>query len=277
MNQNFSIVTGASAGIGFEMAKSLAGLSHNLILVSRSEGKLQQAAVRIRELYPAVVIHTLAVDLATPDAAQQVFEFTRGLGAEVDVLINNAGIGLYGEHVELERSALGRMFQLNVTSLYELCLLYGQQMKARGRGRILNVASTAAYQPTPFFAAYGASKAFVLNFSEGLAKELEDYGVTVSCVSPGPTDTAFFGEMDQQGITNDHFEKGARDKAQDVARIGIETLLNGRLSRIVGVKNFWRTWISRLAPRSAVARFAKGLMRASRPSAPASRPQLTGH
>ncbi len=275
--QNFSIVTGASAGIGFEIAKSLAGLSHNLILVSRAEGKLQQAAARLRELQPAIVVHTLAVDLASPDAAQRVFEFTQGLGVEVDVLVNNAGVGLYGDHVELDRIALGRMFQLNVTSLYELCLLYGQQMKVRGRGRILNVASTAAYQPTPFFAAYGASKAFVLNFSEGLAKELEDYGVTVSCLSPGPTDTGFFSDMDKQGISNDHFEKGARDKASEVARVGIQTLFSGRLSRIVGVRNFWRAWISRLAPRSVVARIAKGLMRASRSSAPASRPQLTGH
>ncbi|HEY0464202.1 MAG TPA: SDR family oxidoreductase [Polyangiaceae bacterium] len=272
--KQLSIVTGASAGIGFEMAKSLAGLSHDLLLVSRDEGKLQRAAARIRELHPAVTIHTLAVDLATPDAAQRVFEWTEALGVEVDVLINNAGVGVYGEHVELERTALSRMFQLNVTSLCELCLLYGQQMKARGRGRILNVASTAAYQPTPFFAAYGASKAFVLNFSEGLAKELEDFGVTVSCVSPGPTDTAFFADLDGRGISNDHFEKGTRDQASDVARIGIETLFSGRLSRVVGTKNFWLTSMNRFAPRSVVARFAKGLMRAS--SVPESRPQLTG-
>ncbi|MEI9952266.1 MAG: SDR family oxidoreductase [Pseudomonadota bacterium] len=272
--KNFSIVTGGSVGIGLEIAKGLAGLSHNLILVSRAEGRLQQAAAEIRKLYPALVIHTLALDLAQPDAAQRVFEFTQNLGVEVDVLINNAGVGLYGEHAELDRAALGRMFQLNITSLCELCLLYGQQMKARGRGRILNVASAAAYQPTPFFAAYGASKAFVLNFSEALAKELEDYGVTVSCVSPGPTDTAFFGDMDKQGVDNVHFEKGARDKAPYVAKVAIETLFNGRLSQIVGVKNFWRAWIGRLAPRSVVATYAKDLMRSSH-QASASRPQLT--
>lgn len=273
----FSIVTGASAGIGFEMAKSLARLSHNLVLVSRAGGKLEQAAAQIRELYPAVVVHTLAVDLATADAGQRLFEMTEKLGLEVDVLINNAGVGVYGEHVGLERTALDRMLQLNITSLCDLCLLYGQQMKARGGGRILNVASTAAYQPTPFFAAYGASKAFVLNFSEGLAKELEDFGVAVSCVSPGPTDTAFFAELDGRGLTNDHFDKGARDQAADVARIGIDALFSGRLSRVVGAKNFWLTTMNRFAPRSVVARIAKGLMRTSRPALPASRPQLTGH
>jgi len=274
--EKFSIVTGASTGIGFEMAKSLAGLSHNLLLVSRSAGKLQEAATQIKEQHPTAVIHTLAVDLAAPDAAQRVFQFTRELGVEVDVLINNAGVGLYGEHVELNRAELARMVQLNVTSLCELCLLYGEQMKARGRGRILNIASTAAYQPTPFFAAYGASKAFVLNFSEGLAKELEDYGVSVSCVSPGPTDTAFFGDMDKQGISNDHFQKGARDQAAYVAQVGIQTLFSGRLSRVVGTKNFWQAWMSRVAPRSMVAKIAKGLMRASHPTG-GSRPQLTGH
>jgi len=276
----FSVVTGASTGIGFEMAKALAGLGQNLILVSRDEGKLLKAAAAIKALQPAVVIHTLAVDLAAPGAAQRVFENTQRLAAEVDVLINNAGVGVYGEHVELDPGALARMFQLNVTSLCELCLLYGQQMKARGNGRILNVASTAAYQPTPFFAAYGASKAFVLNFSEGLTKELEDYGVAVSCVSPGPTDTAFFGDMDKQGISVDHFDKGARDKASEVARVGIDALYRGRLSRIVGMKNFWRAFMSRLAPRSVVAKVAKGLMRPSRRAGVGSRAssaQLSGH
>lgn len=274
--KTFSIVTGASNGIGFEMAKRLAGMSHDLILVSRDETKLQKAAAAIQEAHPTVVIHTVAVDLAVPGAARRVFETTQRLGAEVDVLINNAGVGLYGDHVELDLEALARMIQLNVTSLAELSALYGEQMKARGRGRILNVASTAAYQPTPYFAAYGASKAFVLNFSEALAKELEDFGVTVSCLSPGPTDTAFFGDMDRHGVSNDHFEKAARDTAESVARIGIAALFSGKLSRIVGTKNFWRAWSARLAPRATVANIAKGLMRASRPAA-ASAPQLTGH
>jgi short-subunit dehydrogenase len=136
-------------------------------------------------------------------------------------------------------------------------------MKARGRGRILNIASTAAYQPTPFFAAYGASKTFVLHFSEALAKELEDFGVVVSCLSPGPTDTGFFGDMDRQGLSNDHFEKKSRHGAAYVAQVGIETLFNGDLSRIVGAKNYWRALSSRLVPRTVTASIAKGVMRSS--------------
>jgi short-subunit dehydrogenase len=260
---NFSVVTGASSGIGFEIAKKLAARSQNLVLVSRDERKLKEVAAAIHRDHPAVVIHVLAVDLAAPQAATRVFEFTEQLGLEVDVLINNAGVGLYGAHVGLDRDALARMIQLNVLSLSELCSSYGEGMKRRGRGRILNVASTAAYQPTPFFAAYGASKAFVLNFSEALAKELEDYGVSVSCLSPGPTDTGFFGDMDKRGLDNDHFDKSSRHTAADVAQAGIETLFSGRLSRIVGTVNYWRAWSARIAPRSVVASYAKKLMRTS--------------
>jgi uncharacterized protein len=259
----FSLVTGASNGIGLELAKRLAERSHKLVLVSRDETKLQQAAATIRQAHPGAVVQTLAVDLAAPHAARQVFAFTEQLGIEVDVLINNAGVGLYGDHVELEPDALARMLQLNVVSLQELSLLYGQRMKSRGRGRILNIASTAAYQPTPYFAAYGASKAFVLHFSEALAKELEDFGVSVSCLSPGPTDTGFFGDMDRQRLSNGYFEKKLRHDAAYVAKVGIDTLFSGRLSRIVGTKNYWRALSSRLVPRTVTAGIAKGIMRSS--------------
>jgi len=272
--KTFSIVTGASNGIGFEIAKRLAALSHDLILVSRDPVKLERASASIRQSYPKVEIHTLALDLAVAGAAKRVLEFTEQLGVDVDVLINNAGVGVYGEHVDLDSDKVSQMLQLNITSLTELCLSFGQQMKHRGAGHILNVASTAAYQPTPFFAAYGASKAFVLNFSEALAKELEDHGVTVSCVSPGPTDTAFFGDIDQHGIENGHFEKSLRDSAAHVAAISLDSLFNGRLSTIVGTKNYWRAWSARLAPRALVASFAKGLMRPS--GSAGSRAQLPG-
>jgi uncharacterized protein len=259
----FSVVTGASNGIGLELARKLAARGHDLVLVSRDESKLRKAASDIGAAHPGVTIHVFAADLSAPAAAQRLFAHTAQLGVEVDVLINNAGVGLYGEHAELEPDALVRMLQLNVVSLCELCGLYGREMKRRGRGRILNVASTAAYQPTPFFAAYGASKAFVLNFSEALAKELEDHGVTVSCLSPGPTDTGFFGDIDRRGIHTGYFAKGSREDAATVAQIGLDAMFSGRLSRIVGVGNYWTAWAQRFAPRSVVASMAKSLMRAS--------------
>ena len=131
-------------------------------------------------------------DLSEPSAAQALFDRTQRLGLRVDGLVNNAGFGVVEEHVEIDPERMYRMLQLDVVAVAELCHRYGREMKERRSGRILNIASTAAFQPTPFFAAYGAAKAFVLNFSEALAKEMEDYQVSVSCLAPGPTDTAFF-------------------------------------------------------------------------------------
>ena len=253
------LVTGASSGIGREMAFLLAAEGHPLVLVGRNEARLEEVAEAVRtEL--GVGVHTIAADLGQPNAAQELFDRTKALGIEVQLLVNNAGVGLYGEHAKLSASRVTQMLQLNVATLTELCLLYGAEMKERRSGRILNVSSTAAYQPTPFFAAYGASKTFVLNFSEALAMELSDYGVTVSCLSPGPTDTGFFGEMDAQGVDNAHFAKSDRHQPREVAEIGVAMMKRGELSRIVGAKNFIRAWSSRIVTRAMVARIAKGIM-----------------
>ncbi|RYZ07103.1 MAG: SDR family NAD(P)-dependent oxidoreductase [Myxococcales bacterium] len=264
-----ALVTGASGGIGFELAKGLRARGYELLLVSSDGEKLAKASAALKAEPGAGSVHFAALDLAEPGAAQSVWAFTTGLGLEVDVLINNAGFGIYGEHAELDPERLVRMLQLNVTTLAELCLSYGKRMKERGQGRILNVASTAAYQPTPFFAAYGASKAFVLAFSEALAKEMEDYAVSVTCLSPGPTATAFFGDLERRGLSNVHFQPAVRDSAAAVAEVGLDALFSGSLSRIVGTKNYWRAWSARLAPRSVVASIAKSMMRASPSGAPA--------
>lgn len=258
-----ALITGASSGIGREMALLLAAEGHPLVLVGRNEARLEEVAAAVRtEL--GVGVHTVAADLAQPGAAQELFDRTKALGIQVELLVNNAGVGLYGEHADLSVSRITQMLQLNVATLCDLCLLYGAEMKERRSGRILNVASTAAYQPTPFFAAYGASKAFVLNFSEALAMELADHGVTVSCLSPGPTDTGFFGEMDAQGVENAHFAKSDRHNPREVAEIGVAMMMRGELSRIVGARNFLRAWSGRIVTRAMVARFAKGIMVSSK-------------
>lgn len=254
-----ALITGASGGIGLEMARNLAARGFDLVLVSRNEQKLEQLAAQLRR-EPGRRVETLAVDLAEPGSARHVFEKTQARDLPIDALINNAGVGHFGEHLSLDLDASRSMLQLNVLSLCDLCQLYGQEMRRRGHGRILNVASTAAYQPTPFFAAYGASKSFVLNFSEALAKELEGTGVTVSCLSPGPTDTGFFAGLDERGVHNGHFDKRGRHDARAVAAIGIELMLSGKLSRIVGTLNTLRALSGRLAPRSVVATVSKKLM-----------------
>jgi hypothetical protein len=258
-SQKIAVVTGASGGIGLEMARQLAGRGYGLVLAARSEDKLREAAQSLSTQH-GVRVDVCAVDLSQPGRAQQLFDFVRERTGGVDVLINNAGVGLYGEHTDLSHAEVTSMLQLNVTSLTELCSLFGKEMKRRGEGRILNIASTAAYQPTPYFAAYGASKAFVLNFSEALAKELEGSGVSVTCLSPGPTDTGFFSGVDSAGGATSHFDKGSRDSVATVAKLGLDAMLAGELSRIVGVGNALRAFSLRFASRRMVASVSKNMM-----------------
>lgn len=251
------LITGASSGIGREMARQLAARHCELVLAGRRRAELEQLADRLRTEH-GIQVHAITIDLGNTGAAAQLYDEVRQLGIAIDWLVNNAGVGLYGDHAALDGEALEKMLQLNVVTVSTLCRLFGADMLARRSGRILNIASTAAYQPSPYFAAYGASKSFVLNFSEALAKEFEDRGVSVSCLSPGPTATAFFHAMDAQGTATQHFQH--RDAPADVAEQGIKLMLRGGLSKIVGRKNFLRALSTRLAPRGVVANIAKRVL-----------------
>ncbi len=255
------LITGGGGGIGLEIAKLLAALGHSLLLVGRDANRLKAAADELRAAHGAEV-HVHSIDLSEPSAARKLFEHTQQQELDVNVLINNAGFGIVDAHVDIDPQELYRMLQLNVVAVAELCHCYGRIMKEKRTGRILNIASSAAFQPTPYFAAYGASKAFVLNFSEALAKEMEDYGVTVSCLAPGPTDTGFFDTFDKRGSDGRHlFRKPGRDDPRLVARAGIELMLGGGLTRIVGAKNKFMTLGNRFVPRSIVATISKRLLR----------------
>jgi short-subunit dehydrogenase len=258
--RTLALITGATSGIGLEMAQQLAARQVDLVLVSRRADKLEQLAQTLRADHQ-IAVHVIAADLGIAGAAARVFHAVQEQNISVDWLINNAGVGIYGDHLDLDLGDVEKMLQLNVLAVSDLSLLFGNEMRARRSGRILNIASTAGYQPAPYFAAYGASKAFVLNFSEALAKELEDYGVTVSCLSPGPTDTSFFRDVDASGVKAGHFEQ--RDDAAAVAAIGIKLMLGGGLSKVVGVKNYLRTLSMRLAPRTVIAAISKRLLSAS--------------
>lgn len=261
MNPPTTLLTGATSGIGLEMARLLAARGHRLVLASRGADRLHDVAGALRRDHHTEV-HTHAIDLSEAGAAQRLFDHTRSAGLRIDMLVNNAGFGMVEEHVAIDPQRLQRMLQLNVVTLAELCQHYGADMKRRRSGRILNVASAAAYQPTPYFGAYGASKAFVLNFSEALAKELEDFGVSVSCLSPGPTDTAFFDEVDPRRIAGGHhFGKSSRADPRAVARAGVDLMLEGGLSKVVGAGNRALVFGNRFAPRPMVAAISKRLLR----------------
>lgn len=256
----YTLITGATSGIGFEMAQILAKKGKNLFLASRNQEKLNEIKNDFEKKYK-VSIGILPVDLSKSNSAKLIDEFAEKNKMNVEALINNSGIGIYGEHAELNYENISEMLQLNIISLTKLCSLFGAKMKAVKSGKILNIASAAAYQPTPYFAAYGASKSYVLNFSEALAKEMEDYNVSVSCLSPGPTDTGFFNDIDKGNVKNSHLNKGARTSVIDVAKIGIDALEKGKLSVIVGTMNRLRTFSARFASRNAVATISKKIMK----------------
>lgn len=261
MSSAKSILITGGGGIGLEVARLLASREHSLILVGRDAVRLQTAANELRAAHRTEV-HVHSIDLSEPGAAHQLFEHTEKHGFQIDTLINNAGFGIVDAHIEIEPTQIYRMLQLNVVAVAELCRLYGESMKQRRAGRILNVASTAAFQPTPYFAAYGASKAFVLNFSEALAKEMEDYGVRVSCLAPGPTDTAFFNSVDPQRIDGGHFfRQESRTDPRKVAQAGVDLMVRGGLTHVVGTTNRLMILGNRLVPRAMVAAITKRMLR----------------
>ncbi len=186
-----ALITGASAGIGAAFAQELAARRTNLVLVARSEAKLQQLAQQLQDQYN-IQVDFLVQDLTEPAAAKAVFDAVTQKGLTIDLLINNAGFGDYGSFVELDGERQVQMVQLNILALVDLTHHFLPGMRQRRSGSIINMSSTAAFQPMPYFSVYAASKAFVLSFSEAMWAENSSYGVRVLAVCPGPTETNFF-------------------------------------------------------------------------------------
>jgi uncharacterized protein len=242
-----ALITGASGGIGYELAKLFAKDHHNLVLVARNGPKLAQVADELQGQF-GVTVKTVATDLAEPNAAQSLFAQLQNAG--VDILINNAGYGQFGEFgdVSLEES-LGQI-QLNITALTALTKLFLGPMLERRSGRIMNVASTAGFQPGPLMAVYYATKAYVISFSEALANELADKGVTVTCLCPGATETGF---ASRAGNDKTRLFKNLRPMdAKTVARAGYHGLMKGKTLVIPGFRNWLVAESVRVSPRKAV-------------------------
>jgi len=253
-----ALITGATSGIGYDFAKIFADKGYDLFLASRNQEKLDGIKDSFEKQYEISVM-TMAIDLSKVQSAKKVYEETRNKNVEINVLINNAGFGIHGEHIDLEMNKVQSMIHLNIMALTELCALFGADMKKRRKGYILNIASTASYQPVPYFAAYAATKSYVLNFSEALAKEMEDYQVVVTCLSPGATDTNFF---DHAGIGDKEkglFANNARMQSREVANTGVNALFAKKLSVISGMKNSFLAFTNKFASRNMVATISKKL------------------
>ncbi|MBB6096683.1 hypothetical protein HNR42_000095 [Deinobacterium chartae] len=243
-----ALITGASSGIGRDFAERLAAERHDLILTARSEDRLR-ALARDLEVH-GTRISVLRADLSEPGAASRLAAEVEARGLRVDVLINNAGYGTYGLFADLSLPEQLRMIQLNIGALTELTWQLLPGMIARRHGRVLNVASTAAFFPGPLMAVYYASKAFVLSFSEALACELRGTGVTVTALCPGPTATGFQARAGLEGSRL--FVSGRTLSSADVVDEAYQALLRGQTLVIPGRTNRLQTFLTRLVPRAVL-------------------------
>lgn len=242
-----ALVTGASAGLGVEFARQLSKRGHRLVLAARRKERLEELAAELGNARAA------AIDLSRPEAVTKLIADIEGAGEGVDLLINNAGFGLIGRFAELDAKREREMIDLNVGALTDLCRAVAPRMIARKSGGILNVASTAAFQPGPKMAVYFATKAFVLSLSEALHEELKPHGIKVSCLCPGPTRTEF-GEVAGFG-GNSLFDRVAM-RADDVVRQGLNGLDRNRAVVVTGWLNKLGAASTRFAPRPAARKIA---------------------
>lgn len=245
-----TLITGASAGLGVEFAKQCAARGDEVILVARRKARLNKLAAELGKA------HVIAADLSKPKAAEKLLAEINGRGLWVRKLINNAGFGLRGRFDALPLDRQLEMIDLNIRSLTNLAFVALDNMRAHGGGAILNVASTAAFQPGPNMAVYFATKAYVLSFTEALHEEWKDRGIKVSALCPGPTRTEF---GDVAGIkTLGSFDRLAME-AEPVVRAGLEGLERNQAIVIPGMTNKIGAWSTRLAPRSTVRKIAGSL------------------
>lgn len=251
-----ALVTGASSGLGVDFARHLAARGCNLILVARRENQLRVVQEEIGQRY-GVEVQIIPMDLAADNAPQALYDQIKAEGKQVDVLINNAGYGLYGQFTEIEWEREKNMLELDIITLMHLTKLCVKDMVARNFGFILLVSSIGAYQPSPLYASYSAAKSFVLNFGEALSYELRKTNVRCTVVSPGITATEFLKVSGQQASL---YQRLAMMKSEDVTRIGIESMLKGRPGVVPGRLNAISVWLNRLMPRRISAALAHRLM-----------------
>ncbi len=252
-----ALVTGASSGIGLEIARQLARRGADLVLTARREDRLSALAAELRAQH-GVDVRVVPADLAAPDAAVALYARTEGEGLPVDILVNNAGLGAWKAFADAPWETTASLLQVNVTALTQLTRLFVPRMIARRRGHVMNVASIGAYTPTPWFAVYAASKAYVRNFTEALDHELQGTGVRACCVCPGGTATGFLDQAGQQLKSG----RGALlMPASRCAEIAVDKMLGGRRTVVTGFSNALGMWLLRFVPRRWIPAIADRAMR----------------
>jgi len=253
----WALVTGASAGIGAALAEELARGGTNLVLTARRRERLEELAQKLAAAHK-IQTTIFVADLTQPDAPEKLFQFTKDQGIEIELLINNAGFGVYGELPAVEARRLTDMVQVNCAAVVHLTRLYLPEMVARKHGDVLLVASTASFQSVPYISTYAATKAFDLLFAEGLAEEMKPHGVRVSALCPGPTESEF---AEVAGQTHIAATRANRETADKVARTGLRALAAGKSYVISGLGNYLGVLGQRLVSRRMVARIAARMFR----------------
>ena len=252
---NTTLITGASSGIGEAFARKLAGRGHNLLLVARSEEKLIALCNELGRAHN-IRAQYVSLDLSHASAPQRLLAETQKRSLEIDFLINNAGVGSMGDFAKLDLELELKMIDLNVRALVELTHLYLQPMRERKGGSIINVASTAGFQPVPFMTTYAATKAFVLSFSEGLWEENRPYGIKVMALCPGVTETNFF-----EAAKMDRPPARMSQTSEQVVDVALRALKRGKSSVVSGWPNFLMVETERLVPRKLILRTAGAVLR----------------
>jgi len=248
-----ALITGSSNGIGFELAKIHAEKGDNLVLVARSKSKLDELKKELESQFK-VTVYTIGKDLSLPNAAREVYDELNKQNISVDYLINNAGLGDVGHFAESDWNKQEKMINLNVTALTHFTWLILPDMIKQGSGKIMNVASTASFQPGPTMAVYFATKAFVLSFSEAVNNEVSTRGVTITALCPGSTESGFHA-----AAIEDRKELKARKmpSARQVAEYGYRAMMKGKAVAIPGLKNTILATSGRFFPRSLVVKAAR--------------------
>ncbi|QCR23731.1 SDR family oxidoreductase [Pontibacter sp. SGAir0037] len=248
--QKYALITGATEGIGYELARIFAENKYNLIIVARSEDQLSKTATELQQQF-RIEVTTISKDLFKREAPFEVYEEVKSKGIRVDVLVNDAAQGEYGEFIKTDINKELDMLQLNIGAYLVLTKCFLQEMVARNEGKILMVTSVAGEMPGPLQAVYHGTKAFVTTFTESIQNELKDTNITITKLLPGPTDTEFFSKasMEESKIVQD----GDLADPAKVARDGYEALMAGKLEIISGLKNKAMVGATKVMPDSMVA------------------------